>query len=293
LTLAVIETSLVRALLEREWDLSDASVTVHDGGMNSATWWVDRGGLRWVAKSVPAAAVDDFRGGLGVAAELQRSGIRTGAPVPTRDGLTITTIAGRPIALLHYVAGEALGDTDQAAIGRTLARVHLALIEPSADAQHFHWVDPTAAHLSVREWVRPAVNDALIALDALGPATLTWGMLHTDPAPEAFLRDADGVVGLIDWSVAMYGPLLYDLASAVLYVGGIERGRELVDAYLDAGALTRDEVGRGLATLLRFRWAVQADYFARRITSNDLTGIADGDGNEKGLADARRFLIAG
>ena len=41
----------------------------------------------------------------------------------------------------------------------------------------------------------------------------------------------------------------------------------------------------------RFRWAVQADYFARRIDGNDLTGIAGPQDNEKGLEDARRALL--
>jgi hypothetical protein len=43
--------------------------------------------------------------------------------------------------------------------------------------------------------------------------------------------------------------------------------------------------------MLRFRWAVQADYFAWRISVNDLTGISGPEENEKGLEDARRFLI--
>jgi homoserine kinase type II len=40
------------------------------------------------------------------------------------------------------------------------------------------------------------------------------------------------------------------------------------------------------------RWAVQADYFARRIATNDLTGIAGPHENTSGLADARRGLGA-
>jgi hypothetical protein len=43
--------------------------------------------------------------------------------------------------------------------------------------------------------------------------------------------------------------------------------------------------------MLRFRWAVQADYFARRIADNDLTGISGPEENEKGLEDARRALL--
>jgi hypothetical protein len=43
--------------------------------------------------------------------------------------------------------------------------------------------------------------------------------------------------------------------------------------------------------MLRFRWAVQADYFAWRITANDLTGITGPEENEKGLEDARLALL--
>ena len=65
----------------------------------------------------------------------------------------------------------------------------------------------------------------------------------------------------------------------------------MTEAYLATGVLTRAETEEGLALMLRFRWAVQADYFARRVTSNDLTGIGGPQDNEKGLEDARRALL--
>jgi homoserine kinase type II len=99
-----------------------------------------------------------------------------------------------------------------------------------------------------------------------------------------------GVCGLIDWSTAMTGPLLYDLASAVMYVGGPERAEPLVQAYLEQAALPRAEVERGLLVMLRFRGAVQADYFAHRIATDDLTGIASAGENEVGLEHARGML---
>ena len=120
---------------------------------------------------------------------------------------------------------------------------------------------------------------------------MTWGLLHADPAPEAFRLDpATGRCGVIDWSYALYGPLLYDLASAVMYVGGPGQRGTLIRAYLGAGTLRPAEVERGLAPMLRFRWAVQANYFAWRIAENNLTGISGPEENEKGLEDARRFL---
>jgi homoserine kinase type II len=96
---------------------------------------------------------------------------------------------------------------------------------------------------------------------------------------------------LIDWA-ALIGPLLYDVASAVMYVGGPERARPLIDAYLAEGVLNGAEVDAALPAMLRFRWAVQADYFARRIWNDDLTGIETRDENEKGLEDARLALRA-
>ena len=91
-------------------------------------------------------------------------------------------------------------------------------------------------------------------------------------------------------SYYVYGPLLYDLASAVMYVGGQDHAGELVQAYLRKDVLDLAEVQAGLASMLRFRWAVQADYFAWRIAENDLTGISGPQDNEKGLEDARRSL---
>lgn len=126
------------------------------------------------------------------------------------------------------------------------------------------------------------------------PGLRTWstGMLHADPAPGAFRLDRGaGRCGVIDWSTALHGPLLYDLASAAMFLGGLENSAEMTEAYLATGVLSRAETEEGLALMLRFRWAVQADYFARRITANDLTGFAGPQDNEKGLEDARRALL--
>jgi hypothetical protein len=72
--------------------------------------------------------------------------------------------------------------------------------------------------------------------------------------------------------------------------GLLEHAADLIDAYLPHDLLKPSEIARGLAPMLRFRWAVQADYFARRIAENDLTGVSGPRDNEKGLEDARRFL---
>jgi homoserine kinase type II len=264
--------------------------------MNSATWFIDADTTRWVAKAVAPQEGRRFTAGLAVAARLDKAGIASGVPLPALDGSLAVAIDGVPLALLARVPGEPLTarPEHQSRCGATLGSVHKVLQGITVeDTEHFHWVDPEGAHLDVRPWVRDAVTAAVRAFDALGPATLTYGHLHTDPAPEAFLLDTNtGDCGLIDWPTALFGPLLYDLASAVMYVGGPGRAHRLIEAYIAQGALSRDEVERGLTAMLRFRWGVQADYFARRIATGDLTGIDDAAENEKGLEDARKALGA-
>ena len=263
--------------------------------MGSATWLVTHGGRRWVAKAVAPALGPQLAGGLSVATMLEAAGIPAGAPMPTLDGSALVELEAASLALLTWVEGEPLsgaGIGDQRMIGETLALVHQALRGASpAGAQRFHWVRSDASHLGLRPWIRPAVTAAVAALEQVGLASLTWGLLHADPAPEHFRLDASsGRCGLIDWSVALQGPLLYDLASAVMYVGGPGHGGHLVEAYLRREVVTAAEADRALPVMLRFRWAVQADYFAWRIVNHDLTGITGPADNEKGLEDARRRL---
>ncbi len=291
-----LHTSAIRRCLSGEWGLSGAEVVPHHGGMNSQTWFVRSGSDRYVAKAVPPSAHRRFVSGLAVAALVQAAGIPSGAAVPTRDGRPFTQVERQTMALLTFVNGSGLvgrEKAEQRLIGSTLARVHAALIGDTVPgADRFHWLNPEAAHLAIRDWVRPAIAGALEEWESLPPASLTWGLLHTDPAPEAFLLDGDtGLCGLIDWDTGMEGPLMYDLASAVMYVGGPRRAGALIDSYIEHAVLDRAEVERTLRPMLRLRWAVQADYFARRLSTNDLTGIESPGENELGLEDARMGLM--
>jgi Ser/Thr protein kinase RdoA (MazF antagonist) len=295
LTSSVITEGALVSCLIRYWSLAGAEVTAHDGGMGSQTWFVDLGDRRWVAKAVAPRDGSQFAGGMAIACRLEQAGISAGVPVPAADGRLVVDTGDAWLALLSWVPGLPLtGEdaTEQGLIGKTLARVHRVLTGYEVDqAQRFHWVDPDADHLSLRPWLRPAITAALDVLDAARPDRMSWGLLHADPAPEAFRLDpATGRCGVIDWSNALYGPLLYDLASAVMYVGGPDQATTLVRAYLSDGILQPGEVQHGLTPMLQFRWAVQASYFAWRIATNNLTGISGPQDNENGLEDARRSL---
>lgn len=156
--------------LRRHWGLADAKITVHDGGMGSQTWFVERGDRRWVAKAVARHAGTGFAAGMAIARRLDQAGIPAGAPVPAAGGELVVDAGDGWLALLTWVPGHPLtgqDDSEQEIIGATLAGVHRALAGYQvADAERFHWVDPDADYLALRPWLRPAITAALDALDA-------------------------------------------------------------------------------------------------------------------------------
>ena len=115
---------------------------------------------------------------------------------------------------------------------------------------------------------------------------------HADPAPDAFLRQPDtDQVALIDWS-ATTRPVLHDVASALMYLGGRQNAASFWTAYVDHSPASSAELVDHLGALTRYRAAVQAAYFSWRIATVDNTGILDHDENWKGLRDAELMLRA-
>ena len=219
-------------------------------------------------------------------------------PVRAADGALSVRTDSYTVALLEFVPGRPLqrmDQLDQHWWGDALGAAHRGLAAfTHTGLTRFHWVRPDAPHLGVEGWVRPAVTDAVAAMAKLSVTDqLSYGTLHGDPAPEAFRFDLDtGHTGIIDWGSAFTGPLVYDIASAVMYAGGPAAAGDLVEAYLSAGPVGRDELEAALPTVLRFRYAVQADYFAHRIWIDDRRGLDGPDGNLKGLHDARDLFEA-
>ena len=192
-------------------------------------------------------------------------GVHTGAP------LRFVIRDGRLAALLRFVDGRPLTADDVDTVGSALARVHHELgrcpVPHGIERWPWRWPDDVITEPSLRA----AANAAVERARELAPR-LTHGILHGDPAPEAFLASGDDAA-LIDWGAACHGPLLYDVASALMYTDG-----RVVRAYAAVGPLESDEFDH-VDELVAFRWAVQAWYFSDRIARGDLTGISGGPEN--------------
>jgi Ser/Thr protein kinase RdoA (MazF antagonist) len=289
----VPDHDLLRSTLRDQWHLVPAEISPLPGGLLSAGWDVTAGGERFVARLAEPAARQPVEAGLAAAEHLRGTGIQAGQPVRTLAGGLTAEMPDGALAVLRRAPGRTLDGrdpVDQQFWGDRLGAVHRAL-------QGFHhpglrrWnlLDPDAPHLAVEPWVRPAVADAVTAMTRLTVTDrLTYGVLHGDPAPEIFLVDpATGRAGLLDCGAGGTGPLLYDVAAAVVYAGGQETSAELLDGYLAAGPVEEDELCAALPVMLRFRWAVHADRAARRLAAGG------GDDVREVLRRAREALATG
>jgi homoserine kinase type II len=268
----VPDADRLRSLLRDQWHLVPTEITAVPGVLLSQAWDVRTADDRFVARLVDASGRQPLEAGLAAAEHLRGSGIEAGRPVRTLGGGLTAVVPEGVIAVLHRVPGRPLsgGDpVDQQFWGDRLGALHRTL-------QSFHhpglrvWnhLDPDAAHLTVEPWLRPAVAEVVAAAIRLTVTDrLTYGVLHGDPAPGDFVVDpATGRAGLLDCGLSGTGPLVCDVAAAVVYAGGLDHAAELLDGYLAAGPVGRDELDAALPVLLRYRWAVQADRAARRRT---------------------------
>ena len=276
------DDEFLRSILRDRWHLVPSALTELPRAVLSRGWEFTAGGRSYLVRLVESAARQPVEAGL-VAAE-RLTGV-AGEPVRTLGGaLTVGSPYGA-LAVLRRVPGRLLDGrdpVDQQWWGERLGAVHAALQgfrHPGLSP--WRLLDPEASHLDAEPWLRAAVAGAVTAATRLTVTDqLTYGVLHGDPAPHAFVLDpATGRSGLLHCGAGGTGPLAYDVAAAVCYVGGPEHAAEMLDGYRATGPVGADELDAALPVLLRLRWAVQADLAARH-------------GLTESLGQARRALAA-
>jgi homoserine kinase type II len=283
----------VRSALRTGWQLNPA----HCAPVGPRAWRVTVGATTYAVRHLPPAHRDGVEAGLRAAEHVQSAGVAAGAPVRAADGALTVAAGDGLLALLHWVPGRPLrrdDPLDQQWWGDTLATVHRALARfGHPGLARFTGVRAEGAHLARPAWLRPAVRAAVEAFRRLRVTDqLTYGVLHGEPSPGDFRLDpATGRVGVVEWGSAVTGPLVYDVAAAVLFAGGEAASAELVDGYLAAaaiaptGAVSRDECEAALPTMLRLRAAVLADRLAARLARD---GGSDAD--REALSATRALL---
>lgn len=225
-----------------------------------------------MAKWAPAAARRGFEAGLCAAEHVDTAGICAGRPVRAADGALTTRAGDGVLALLRLVPGRPLradDPIDQQWWGGALGAAHRSLrrfVHPALAKFQAAAVPAAAPHLAMEPWLAPALAEtAAVVRRVMITDQLTYGVRHGSPTAGRFRLDsATGRVGLVRWTDAGTGPLLYDLAHAVLCAGGIGTDT-LVEAYVRAGPVPADECEAVLPSMLALRAAAHAAAVAGRI----------------------------
>src|SRR5438876_5058544 len=160
---------------------------------------------------------------LGLMAHLASHGIVCPQPVKMRSGETLSTLAGRPAAIIDFLEGvwpRKPNAAHCAAVGQALAKLHLA-------GHDFKMTRANA--LSVSGW-RPLFDAAASRADTLQqglrallgaeldhlerhwPKHLPNGVIHADLFPDNVLFLGERLSGLIDFYFACNDILAYDVA---------------------------------------------------------------------------------
>jgi homoserine kinase type II len=281
----------VRSVLRTQWHHTPQ----HVAALADGSWRVCVDGRQLLVTVTPAGQQDRLLAGLSVAEHLAQAGFPAGQPVRAVDGAPTVPVEDGLLAVVRDVPGRPLDPADpldQQWWGDLLGAAHRALTGfGHPRLARLAWLSAEGPHLSLAPWLRPAVSAALGALTRLTVTDqLTYGVVHGDPAPEAFRIDPDtGRTGLVDWRAAATGPLVYDLAAAVGYAGGIAAAAELVDGYLAAGPVSAEEVQAALPVLLRYWLAERVDALARAGTDEAGPDWAALDETRAAMAEVKPF----
>ena len=161
---------------------------------------------------------------LGLMTHLASRGINCPQPVKNRNGEALSSLAGRPAAIINFLEGvwpRKPSAAHCAGVGQALARMHLAgrdFALSRANALSVSGWRPLFEQAAPRaDEVQHGLRDFLAAeLDYLEgnvwPKSLPQGVIHADLFPDNVFFLDERVSGIIDFTFACNDMLAYDVA---------------------------------------------------------------------------------
>ncbi|SHL03883.1 homoserine kinase [Bradyrhizobium lablabi] len=161
---------------------------------------------------------------LGLMTHLASNGISCPQPVKNKSGEALSTLAGRPAAIINFLEGvwpRKPNATHCAGVGEALAKMHLAgkgFAMSRANALSVSGWRPLFEQAASRaDEVQPGLRGFIeTELDYLEggvwPKNLPHGVIHADLFPDNVFFLGDQVSGIIDFTFACNDLLAYDVA---------------------------------------------------------------------------------
>src|ERR1700748_942208 len=206
-------------------------------------------------------AKDDLPFFLGLMAHLASHGISCPQPIRSKSGETLSTLAGRPAAIINFLEGvwpRKPSAVHCAGVGQALAKMHLAGLDFSMSRANALSVsgwrplfDIAAARAdTVQHGLRAFIGTALDYLEGdVWRRQLPQGVIHADLFPDNVFFLGDNVSGIIDFTFACTDTLAYDVAiclNAWCFESdcsfNVTKARAVLNAYERERALTEAEL---------------------------------------------------
>jgi homoserine kinase type II len=192
-------------------------------GVENTNYYVDTANGRWVLTLFERLNYADLPFFLGLMEHLAARGIPCPRPLHAKNGATLTTLNGKPAALVDRLHGESelfVTPGQCAAVGTLLADMHAAARDYAGrcdNARGAAWRRATATELMpvVDRATAALLRDELDAQSSLDLAALPGGVIHADLFKDNVLFVEQRLAGVIDFYYACVDALLYDVAVTV------------------------------------------------------------------------------
>lgn len=203
---------------------------------------------------------DDLPFFLGLMDHLSANGVDCPQPVSLKSGENLSTLAGRPSAIISYLDGNSVRRPKPdhcRQLGEALAKLHLA-------GDGFELQRPNA--LTVKDW-RPLfqlseakagtvatdlgelISAELSYLESNWPKDLPSGIIHADLFPDNVFFLKDQLSGIIDFYFACNDLLAYDIATCINawcfeadFSFNVTKAKALINGYQNVRKLTDEEI---------------------------------------------------
>lgn len=234
---------------------------------------------------------------------LSERGVPCAPPLARADGRHVGTLAGKPAALFPWCEGgmrcqASVSPADAHAVGAALARVHRAGegIVPGPHRFGYERLLERLERIAAAKDPELARQATVLrpALDAVHASrqSLRQGLVHGDLFRDNVLWRADEgstIATLLDFESAFHGPLVYDLAVALLaWCFGDDLDDGLAEAMVRGYASVRP-----LEPVEREALHAEAMFGALRFTITRITDYAMREGavGDRVVKDWRRFAM--
>ena len=192
-------------------------------GIENTNYFVDTDDGHWVLTLFERQNEAELPFFLGLMDHLARRGIPSASPAEDRQGNMLSSLNGKPAALVHKLDGRNI-ITPTAAhcrmLGETLAEMHLAAGSFPGQREGNHgpaWCQQRADAVSGKLSAEASdlLREEVQSQAALPRRDLPQGIVHADLFRDNVLFDGERLSGVIDFYYASSDALLYDLAVVV------------------------------------------------------------------------------